>query len=84
MSTTEWRDKTYADTLENTYANLERRKAIDPSFSLEEVRGVLKHLYVQDGNDWLGRGELQDAILHAQIAAHESFIHAWEKSLSES
>jgi hypothetical protein len=60
-------------------ANLRRRREIDSSFTLEEAKRILQQLYVQDGNDWLGRGELQDAILHAQIAAHETFIHEWEK-----
>lgn len=83
MSTTDWRDKAYSETLDNLVANLERRRKIDPSFTLAEAKGVLTHLYVQEGNDMLGRGELGDTILRAQIAAHETFIHSWEKELSE-
>jgi len=39
----------------------------------------LRHLYIQEGNDWCSRGMLQDAILAATIAAHEEFIEEWRK-----
>jgi len=67
-------DETYAETLRS----LERRRVEDPAFTLEDARGILNHLYVNDGNNWVGRGELQDIILRAIIAAHESFIVSWE------
>lgn len=50
----------------------------DAPYTIEEAKGVLKHLYIQEGNDQGGRGELQDICLSALIAAYESFIAHWE------
>jgi hypothetical protein len=79
---TEWKDKVYDDTFNETMKSLQRRKAEDSGFSPDGARGILGHLYIQDGNDWVGRGELQDLHLQASIAAHEAFIAAWERELT--
>jgi len=79
MASLEWRDRAYEESLENTLAGLEARRKVDPSFTIEEAEGTLRHLYIQEGNDWCSRGMLQDAILAAQIAAHEQFIEAWKR-----
>jgi hypothetical protein len=60
-------------------AGLAARKKVDPSFTLDDAEGTLRHLYIQEGNDWCSRGMLQDAILAATIAAHEEFIEEWRK-----
>ncbi len=52
------------------------RSRIDSGvLSPEEFRGMLRTLYVQDGNDWLGRGEAEQTILSATIAAFETVLH---------
>lgn len=79
MSSIEWRDRAYEQSLESTLAGLEARRGIDPSFAIGDAEGTLRHLYIQEGNDWCSRGMLQDAVLAAQIAAHEQFIEAWKK-----
>jgi hypothetical protein len=79
LASLEWRDRAYEESLEGTLAGLEARRKIDPSFSLEDAEGTLRYLYVQEGNDWCSRGMLQDAVIAAQIAAHEQFIDAWKK-----
>jgi hypothetical protein len=79
LSSIEWRDRAYEQSLESTLAGLEARRKIDPSFAIEDAEGTLRHLYIQEGNDWCSRGMLQDAVLAAQIAAHEQFIEAWKK-----
>lgn len=81
MSSTAWKETAYDSSYETTLANLVRRRAEDPDFSPEKARGILQHLYIQDGNDWGGRGELQDLQLQAMIAAHEAFIAAWEREI---
>ena len=37
---------------------------------------MLEALYVQDGNDWLGRGETEQTVLSATIAAFEAVLHS--------
>ncbi|MCX7024038.1 MAG: hypothetical protein NT080_05390 [Spirochaetes bacterium] len=74
MSSTEWRERKYEEIYESVLRGLRRRTEADSSFTAEEAEGVLRHLYVQEGNDQGGRGELQDIMLAASIAAHEHFI----------
>ena len=73
-----WRGKKYDEVFETTVTALERRREVDPRFSVADAEGQLKHLYIQDGNDQLGRGDLQDIILGATIAAFEHFIAEWK------
>lgn len=74
MSATAWKENAYDETFSTTLASLQRRQADDAAFTLEDARGVLKHLYVQDGNDWVGRGELQDIVMQATIDAYERYV----------
>ncbi|PKL07841.1 MAG: hypothetical protein CVV51_12070 [Spirochaetae bacterium HGW-Spirochaetae-7] len=78
MSSTGWKEKAYVDTYDDTLGSLQRRRAEDPSFDAASARGVLKHLYIQDGNDWVGRGELQDIVMQATLDAYEFFLARWE------
>lgn len=82
MSSTAWRDQAYRENFDRIHANLAYRRQNDPAFSLQEAEGVLKSLYTMEGNDWLGRGELGDVVMSAQIAAHEAFIHEWKAESS--
>lgn len=79
MSSTDWRDRAYEENYDATLAGLVARRKVDPSFTIADAEGTLRHLYIQDGNDQGARGPLQDAILEAQIAAHEQFIESWKK-----
>lgn len=71
---TELFEHRYKQVYEEEIRGLERRCAHDPSCDAAELRGVLKALYVREGNDIEGRGQLQDAALSATIAAYEHFI----------
>lgn len=73
-----WREEKYDEVFESALRGLNRRREVDPSYGLADAEGSLKHLYVQDGNDQGGRGELQDIILAATIAAHEHHIAEWK------
>ncbi|MEJ5187873.1 MAG: hypothetical protein WHT84_01525 [Breznakiellaceae bacterium] len=78
---TSWRDVLYTKTFEAEIRGLERRRAYDPSCSIEDLRATLQHLYHMEGADWGGRGELQDIVLRATIAAYEQVIAEWEVAL---
>lgn len=81
MSTRDWQDAKNKEVFESTLRGLERRRKSDASFSLADAESALSHLYILDGNDWLGRGELGDIVSQATIAAHEHFIAEWRKEL---
>jgi hypothetical protein len=70
----EWRDIKYKEVFEEELRGLERRRKADPGCKTEDLEGILKALYIMDGADWGGRGDVQDAGLAATIAAYERFI----------
>jgi len=78
LASLEWRDRAYTEAYERTITGLEARRKAVPSFSLEDAEAQLKSLYVQEGNDWIGRGMLQDAVLAGTIAAYEYYIASWK------
>lgn len=84
MTSYDWRDEKYREVFDATLISLERRRACDPAFAVADAEGQLKHLYIQEGNDQLGRGELQDIILGATIAAYEHVIAELKASVSTS
>lgn len=77
--TTEHIDIKYRRTLEEETIGLERRRARDPSCTIADLQGILDALYVMEGNNWDGRGEMEQASLAATIAAYERFIGEWKK-----
>ncbi len=83
MSSTDWQDEKQQEVFEGTLKGLEARKRKDPKFTLETAQAELNHFYIQDGNNWLGRGELGDIVISATIAAYEHFISEW-RSQSDS
>jgi hypothetical protein len=82
LKSEDWRDGKYREEFERTLRGLEGRRERDPSFAMADAEGTLKHLYINEGNDQGGRGELQDIILGAAIAAYEHFIAEWKASAS--
>jgi hypothetical protein len=77
-SAVQWRQVKYEQVFDDEVRGLTRRRAADADFSVEDVRQVLKQLYIMDGADWGGRGDLQDTIMAARIAAHEHFVAQWQ------
>jgi len=77
----EWRDITYTETFERELRGLERRRNADPSCTTVDIEGILRNLYIMEGADWGGRGDVQDTIMAATIAAHEQFLAAWKAGL---
>ena len=73
----DWREIKYHETFEEETRGLIRRRQSDPSCSVEDIKGILKNMYILDGADQGGRGGVQDIIIAARIAAYESFIHQW-------
>ena len=74
----EWRDIKYRETFEDEIRGLTRRRQANPDCKIEDLKGTLKALYTMEGADQGGRGELQDTIMAATIAAYEQFIAQWK------
>ncbi|MDR2730211.1 MAG: hypothetical protein LBB81_04860 [Treponema sp.] len=74
----EWRDIKYSETFEEETRGLRRRRENDPGCKVEDLEGILKALYTMDGADQGGRGDVQDTVMAATIAAYEHFISQWK------
>ena len=73
----EWREIRYTETFEEETRGLIRRRQSDTGCKIEDLQGILKALYTMDGADQGGRGDVQDTIMAATIAAYERFISEW-------
>jgi hypothetical protein len=82
LSTVAWREGKRLEVIRESLLGLENRRRADPGFSLKDAEGVLAHLYIRQGNDQEGRGELQDLILASTIDAYEEFIERWKAAAS--
>ena len=80
-SSVEWRDVKYGEIFEQELRGLKRRRESDPKCTVEDIEGVLQHLYIMDGADWYGRGDVQDITMAATIAAYELFIAQWKSEV---
>ena len=74
----EWRNVKYDEIFEQELRGLERRRKSDPRCTVGDIEAVLQNLYIMDGADWGGRGDVQDIIVAATIAAYEHFIALWK------
>jgi cephalosporin-C deacetylase-like acetyl esterase len=74
MTHLDWQDETYRRIFRDVRSQLRRRVETEPGFGAAEVRGFLETAYVNQGNDWLGRGAVHDTIEAATIAAHEAIL----------
>ena len=78
----EWKDIKYTEIFEEELRGLERRRASDPLCTVADIEGMLQHLYIMDGADWYGRGDVQDITMAATIAAYEHFIAEWKAEVN--
>ena len=73
-----WKAVKYQEVFEQELRGLMRRREADPRCTPEDIEGVLQHLYIMEGSDWYGRGEVLDTAMAATIAAYEHFIVQWK------
>lgn len=74
MSMVTFIKENYDETFTSVYAALSEMVRQDPDRAQQTIRGILKGLYVRQGNDWTGRGVIGDAGLDASIAAYECIL----------
>ncbi len=75
----DWREQKYAEVFEGSLRALAARRELEPGFGFGDAQGILDHLYISEGNDWIGRGELGDIVMSATVAAYEYFISEWKR-----
>ena len=82
-SSVDWKTVKYREVFDQEIRGLNRRLEAGALRMPGDPEGVLKHLYIVDGADWYGRGEVQDITMAATIAAHEYFIAQWKAERSQ-
>ena len=74
MSMISYIDEHYDGAFESVHGALTEMVQKDSDRAEICIRGILKGLYVRQGNDWTGRGAIGDSGLDASIAAYESIL----------
>ena len=83
MSNESWLEELYSKNYNDMLKSLESRFS-EPSLSaLEEITGLLNHYYVYQGNNWEGRGPVQEVSIEATINALEDFKILCEQGLRD-
>jgi hypothetical protein len=77
-SSVDWQDLTYRKTFEQELRGIRRRRETDPRCTVADLEGILRDLYRLDGAGWGGRGEVQDNVMAATIAAYERAVAEWK------
>ncbi|EOD01033.1 hypothetical protein [Caldisalinibacter kiritimatiensis] len=75
-------EKKYNTTYQNVYNDLKQQKENDPSFTIEKLKELLNTLYINQGNDWLGKGEVKNITTSATISACETLLAEWKEEYS--
>ena len=74
MSMTAFIDNRYNEEFASVYNSLDKMVQQDRDRAEPYIRGILKNMYIRQGNDWTGRGAIGDAGLSASIAAYECIL----------
>jgi hypothetical protein len=77
LSVENWRKKKYDEVFEQTCLRLDLQRRTDAHFTAERLEGLLRSAYVDQGNDWVGRGGLHEIVQSATIAAYEHMLAEW-------
>jgi hypothetical protein len=74
-----WDEDIYEDVFEDICSYIDKRKRMDDSFTIVELKKMLDEAYQKRGMDWIGKGHVQFIIESATIAAMEHKFVEWEK-----
>jgi len=81
-SSIDWKAVKYQEIFDQELRGLVRRREADPRCTPADIEGVLKNLYIMEGADTDGRGDVTDIGIAATIAAYEHFIAKWKAERS--
>lgn len=64
-------EKVFDETFQRTYADIVEKYETDPNYDVTALKEFLESMYVYDGHDWDGRGEIKAIRNNAIITALE-------------
>ena len=74
-------EEQFQQAYDGTFNLMKERRRTDPDFSIQRLRELLDTYYVNEGNNWVGRGESAQNKIAASIAAMEEMLAEWEREL---
>ena len=69
----------YDEAFDDAYTSFVMRRQRDPLFTRDFLQGLLNSMYVQQGNNWVGRGQTKETAHNALIAAAELVYSQWDQ-----
>jgi hypothetical protein len=80
MNIADSHEEKFDEIYEKTFDQLEYRWNHDEAFSVKDLERQLETFYVDEGNDWAGRGLPGQVVKSATIAATEAFLERLRSS----
>lgn len=74
-------EKKYNQVFENVCAYVDEQRN-QGDFFLDDLKKMLETEYINEGNGWDGRSEIQQTVNAATIAAYQHKIVEWEKEIN--
>jgi hypothetical protein len=74
----DWKEQKYDEMFDDVVATSELRRRQDPSFSIADLEAILHAQYVDQDNDWIGRGAAFEIKQKATIDAYEHMLRKWK------
>ena len=81
MDTTSWREVTYNNKFDGTVKFIRNMRQNDPTFTINDLEGMLQSEYAREGLAWDGRGEVVEISIQATIAAIQQELLLWKKDI---
>jgi len=76
-------ERKYDEVFNSVCDYVDRQKETDPSFSLNHLQKMLETEYINEGNGWVGKSEVQETVSAATIAAYQHKIVEWKKETKQ-
>lgn len=78
-----WLEALYTKNYTEMIESLRHKYPYATNDALNELTGLLNHYYIFQGNDWAGRGAVQDTAIDATIHALEDFKRELERTIAQ-
>ncbi|MFD3155494.1 hypothetical protein ACFIJ5_01225 [Haloimpatiens sp. FM7330] len=79
MENKDWEQTQFDRIFDEVYNNLKEQRKVSTSYTIQDLERFLNNLYVNDGNNWEGRGNVTSITNNATIAACETFLAEWRE-----
>ncbi len=68
----------FDEAYDKIYYSIKDQLQSDPNYTYAHLKAFAESLYIHEGHDWYGRGELFQVKINAQIAAAETLLEEFK------